>query len=557
LQSGYDSRIACLKLSPRRGIVQYMGVDGIVMRFQGKVRSFPFAVFGKAIIDQRLSRGHDKEQSYPFKSVGASVGIRVQLPDKRKEKTMTAARQLKAISTTAKESSVEGAPLTADAFDALMKPFGLEDGARVGLAVSGGPDSMALALCVLRWVERQGDPSPAKSRALRGNAGILLPLPQGERKIILRAFIVDHRLRAESAAEAEMTRQRLEAMGIEAEVLRWDHPSVTARLHVEARKARYDLLIAACKRHGLRDLLFAHHRDDQAETILMRLAKGSGLDGLAGMACETTRDGVRLLRPFLDVKKKRLLATCVANKAGYALDPSNAASKYARGRLRRVEAMLAEEGFTQDRLIDLGGRAREAKEALGHYTRALLRVAANMDAAGVIRFNLEQLRSAPQATASRAVGACLHALNAADYAPKRAMLLPLLEALSSDEPMNARTLHGCVISKGAKAATFVREMAAITDVKPIAPGETVLWDGRWQIALSKSCDMKNLVVRPLGAQPRKVVDELAPALRHRVPQGRARAVLPALWDGATLAIVPDFFGYLSTAPARAEIIRRF
>ncbi len=73
---------------------------------------------------------------------------------------MTAARQLKAISTTAKESSVEGAPLTADAFDALMKPFGLEDGARVGLAVSGGPDSMALALCVLRWVERQGDPSP-------------------------------------------------------------------------------------------------------------------------------------------------------------------------------------------------------------------------------------------------------------------------------------------------------------------------------------------------------------------------------------------------------------
>lgn len=549
MQSGYDSRIACLKLSPRRGIVQYMGVDGIVMRFQGKVRSFPFAVFGKAIIDQRLSRGHDKEQSYPFKSVGASVGIRVQLPDKRKEKTMTAARQLKAISTTAKESSVEGAPLTADAFDALMKPFGLEDGARVGLAVSGGPDSMALALCVLRWVERM-------THTPRGHAAQDSRF-RGNHTMFIKAFIVDHQLRAESAAEAEMTRHRLEAMGSEAEVLRWDHPPVTARLHVEARKARYDLLIAACKRHGLRDLLFAHHRDDQAETILMRLAKGSGLDGLAGMARETARDGVRLLRPFLDVKKKRLLATCVANKVGYALDPSNAASKYARGRLRRVEAMLAEEGFTQDRLIDLGGRAREAKEALGHYTRALLRVAANMDAAGVIRFNLEQLRSAPQATASRALGACLHALNAADYAPERAMLLPLLEALSSDEPMNARTLHGCVISKGAKAATFVREMAAITDVKPIAPGETVLWDGRWQIALSKHCDMKNLVVRPLGAQPRKVVDELAPALRHRVPQGRARAVLPALWDGATLAIVPDFFGYLSTAPARAEIIRRF
>jgi len=441
---------------------------------------------------------------------------------------MSAEPQRKPIATIVQGSLDDERPLSPEEFAWLMKPFALADGGRVALAISGGPDSMALAWSVIaarRWY----------------------PM----------AFIVDHRLRPESGAEAKQTKQRLEAMGYRAEILGWDHPPVTTRVHVEARKARYSLLIKACKQYDIRDLLFAHQLEDQAETILMRFAKGSGLDGLAGMPRESTVDGVRLLRPLLDVSKKRLLATCVANKVGYATDPSNGAIKYARGRLRRVQSMLAEEGFTPERLIDLGDRASEAKDALEHYTRALLRVAVSMDLTGVIRFNLEQLHSAPRAVALRALAACLQVVHAAEYPPERATLMPLLEALRNDKPMSARTLHGCVITKGATAATIIREPAAVTEEKPIKPGETILWDGRWQVTLAKECEKKNLVVRALGAQTHAFIDELAHGLRHKVPQGRARAVLPALWEGAALTIIPDFFEHLSTPMARAEVASRF
>jgi len=416
------------------------------------------------------------------------------------------------------------APLREEEFAHLAAPFKIE-GRRVAVAVSGGPDSMALAWCAKRWAD-QGSGLRAQG------SGVV-------------AFIVDHGLREESAAEAALVSARLAALGIESEVLRWAHDAVRSRVHVQARKARYDLLIEACKRRGITDLLLAHHQEDQAETILMRFAKGSGLDGLAGMAPVTTMDGARLLRPFLSVSKARLVATCEEAGIPYVIDPSNAKEKYARGRLRRVRDALADEGFTTERLADLGARAREAREALDHYTQALLRVAARMDVAGVVTLNLEQLRSAPQAVALRALGECLQRVHAGEYQPERAMLLPLLEALCHDGEMGARTLHGCVVGKTDRFATIVREYAAITDEKPIAPGETVVWDGRWQVHLSPDYKGGGLTVRALGKLTHEQTDYLAPGLRRLVPQGRARAAMPALWEGKMgegewLVMIPAF-----------------
>jgi tRNA(Ile)-lysidine synthase len=436
-------------------------------------------------------------------------------------------------------------PVAEEEFAALMEAVGVCAG-RVAVAVSGGPDSMALALCVKQMSEvrcrMSDDPSPAKSKDLLRKSKILRPLPQGERDSPV-AFIVDHGLREESSAEAAEVQRRLAAIGVESEILTWGHGAVTSRVHVQARKARYDLLIEACKRRGIRDLLLAHQREDQAETILMRFAKGSGLDGLAGMAPVKVVDGVRLLRPFLGVSKARLVATCEAAKIPYLIDPSNVKEKYARGRLRRVQQALADEGFTVDRLVDLGERAREAREALDYATRALLRVMARMDIGGVVHLNLEQLRSAPQAVALRALGACLRSVHPADYGPERSLLLPLLRALCGDDPMGARTLGGCVVHRGSRLeargsgeATIIREYAAIADVQEIAPGETVIWDGRWRVSYQRS-DVRSqmsegkLTVRALGEQTHETVDRLALGLRRLVPQGRTRAALPALWEG--------------------------
>ncbi|MDD3182539.1 MAG: tRNA lysidine(34) synthetase TilS, partial [Alphaproteobacteria bacterium] len=197
--------------------------------------------------------------------------------------------------------------ISAHEFERLLAPF-VKTSERIAVAVSGGPDSMALTFLV---------------KQLKTSEGLL-------------ALIVEHGLRDESAQEAAEVATRLRAMEIETEILPWRHDGVKSRVHVKAREARYGLLIDACKRHGITTLALAHHAGDQAETILMRFAKGSGIDGLAGMSAVTEVDGVRLVRPLLGKPKARLIATCEAHHIVYVTDPSNEADKYARGRLRRV-----------------------------------------------------------------------------------------------------------------------------------------------------------------------------------------------------------------------------
>ncbi len=299
-------------------------------------------------------------------------------------------------------SAGSAAPLTADEFAQRIQaviPFPLSQ--RLAVGVSGGPDSMALAYSLKRW------------------AGVQHML----------ALIVDHRLRPESASEAENTSKHLEKLGIASEILRWDHAPVLSKLHATARKARYRLLIEACRRHDIGDLLLAHQREDQAETILMRFAKGSGIDGLCGMEAQSTIDGVRILRPLLDIPKERLIATCEAAQIPFITDPSNKSELFARSRLRRVLPLLAEEGLTTERLIDLGVRATETRDALDHYAQALLRDAAVMSEAGAISISLDRLRAAPRATALRVLNLCLNHIHAGDYPPERASLLPLFDAL--------------------------------------------------------------------------------------------------------------------------------
>src|SRR5262245_21437394 len=169
-------------------------------------------------------------------------------------------------------------PLTEAEFAALMRPLGpFEAQPRLAVAVSGGSDSLALTLLLHDWARRQ-----------RG---------------VLTALTVDHGLRPEAAAEARQVARWLRARGIRHRVLTW-RPAGEARrggLQAAARAARYRLLGAWCRANGVLHLALAHHREDQAETLLLRLARGSGLDGLAAMAAVSEREGVRLIRPLLAV----------------------------------------------------------------------------------------------------------------------------------------------------------------------------------------------------------------------------------------------------------------
>ncbi len=199
--------------------------------------------------------------------------------------------------------------LTAESFADLMAPFApFESRPVLAVAVSGGRDSLALALLAGEWAIARG--------------GHVVGL------------IVDHGLRAEAAAEAGATRDLLARHGIAAEVLRWTGTKPKHGLQEAARRARYGLLFEACRERGVLHLLVAHHADDQAETVAMRAARGSGPDGLAGMAALVEQRNARLLRPLLAVPRAQLTATLEARGVAWIDDPSNADPRFERARLR-------------------------------------------------------------------------------------------------------------------------------------------------------------------------------------------------------------------------------
>jgi tRNA(Ile)-lysidine synthase len=208
------------------------------------------------------------------------------------------------------------------------------------LAVSGGPDSIALMWLAARW----------RSTLARG--------PR------LLAVTVDHGLRAEAAAEARAVKRLARELDLEHRTLRWTGPKPATGLPAAARSVRYRLLAKAARQSGATHILTAHTRDDQAETLLMRMLRGSGINGLSAMARETERDGVRLARPFLDVAKSRLIATLGKAKLGFADDPTNRDDSFTRPRLRALMPALAAEGGDARNLARLAQRLARANAAV-------------------------------------------------------------------------------------------------------------------------------------------------------------------------------------------------
>jgi len=401
------------------------------------------------------------------------------------------------------------APLSPEEFAATMTTLGWS-GDALAVAVSGGSDSMALVMLLREWT------------AVRG--------------IRLVAFTVDHALRAESAAEAVQVQQWLKARGLEHHILRWEHPPITQALQQTARQARYALLAAACQVRGIGALALAHQQEDQAETVLLRLAKGSGVDGLAAMRPLKQYQDMVLLRPLLAIPKARLIATCEAAGQDYVRDPSNHNPAYARGRLRAVTTALAEEGLTTERLSDLASRAALASDALGFYTRQLATQAVTQHPTGVLQLSLPLWRAAPQEIQLRLLRQMLDHAGGRPPIPVRHAALVSLQQNLQQPTMQPRTLRGCLITVRHDQATILREAAAIHDHAPIAPGESRVWDGRFHIMLAAHAP-SGLILGKLGTVPHRLLDEIAPNLRHTIHQGRIRAALPALWqDGRLLAV---------------------
>jgi tRNA(Ile)-lysidine synthase len=208
------------------------------------------------------------------------------------------------------------------------------------IAVSGGPDSIALMGLLARWCAQDAAKPP------------------------LHVATVDHGLRRESASEAQMVGVQAAKLGLSHRVLTWEGAKPATGIQEAARMARYGLLAGEARRVGAQIIATAHTQDDQAETVLMRFLRGSGPAGLAGMARLARRGGLLHWRPLLAVPKLRLIATCDAMGLPFINDPSNADQAYARVRLRDLMTLLAPEGLSIERLARLAHRQGRANVAL-------------------------------------------------------------------------------------------------------------------------------------------------------------------------------------------------
>lgn len=170
----------------------------------------------------------------------------------------------------------------------------------------------------------------------------------------LYAVTVDHRLRSDSADEAARVHDWLSARGIAHDVLVWHGEKPRTGIQDAARAARYRLIGAWAIERGIAHVLLAHQMEDQAETILMRLARGSGITGLAGMGTVVMRDGVRLCRPLLDIPRPRLRATLHDAEQDWIEDPSNEQDRYARTRYRRLTGSLSAHGAGPELIAEMG-----------------------------------------------------------------------------------------------------------------------------------------------------------------------------------------------------------
>ncbi|WP_417317117.1 tRNA lysidine(34) synthetase TilS [Emcibacter sp.] len=411
-------------------------------------------------------------------------------------------------------------PLTAENFDLLMRDLPVADlsGGTIAVAVSGGADSMALALMLDDWCRK--------------------------RKVDLLALTVNHGLRPEAGRECEQVRTWLAALDIPQETLTWRQATPTSSIQEGARRIRYELLGRRCAELGIKYLFLAHHQDDQAETFLLRLARGSGVDGLAAMRRtaafplrpeDVMEDRLPVLcRPLLDCNKKQLVAYLASCGQDWIEDPSNQDMKHNRVQVREFLAHTTITGLTTARLADTAKRMQAVQNLLDRLTDDLYQLGVNIHPQGYAEVTMSALLAAEQEIAFRLLARVLKLVSGSEFPPRFEKTRNLHERLATGEKVD-QTIGGCrVILMQPELLLVVREEAAVAGERDVTAGEKVLWDGRFRLDVPEEgriCKLGQTGWRELSRERPELKQNSA--LKHAIP------ALPCLQTRAGEKIRPD------------------
>ncbi len=355
----------------------------------------------------------------------------------------------------------------------------------IAVAVSGGSDSLALVLLAARWAARRGG------------------------RVV--ALTVDHRLRAEARAEAETVQHWLAQVGITHHILAWDYPQKPrGNIQAEARNARYTLLAKWCRAHEVLHLLVAHHLDDVAESFMLRLQRGSGVDGLAAMPVVHRMQDIRLIRPLLSVTKQQLQCFLQERGQSWVEDPSNQNLHYTRNHIRQFLAapfaQLPPALFTA-RLAECAKHMGRARIALEEDTACAMVKTLALFPEGYATLERAALAVMPEEIALRVVAAMLTTISGHQYRPRFDALMRLYHAIISPAAFTTTTLWGCVIQEKDSRLLCIREYSAIEREIQLAPGIAARWDNRFTLAATVSC-----TVSALGYEGWQRIKEQCPAV---------------------------------------------
>ena len=325
--------------------------------------------------------------------------------------------------TKAKAGTLDGR--FAATFHDIRQTIGLTEKSRMALALSGGGDSMALLRLLSLWAK---------------NSHMTLPT----------ALIVDHGLRKEAHAEAKTVHDRAKALGFEAHVLAWKGKKPQANIEDAARLARYRLLGEWCRSHKTQFLLVAHTEDDQAENFLLRLGRGSGVDGLAAMAAEGKFPlpgyaDIKVVRPLLGFRRDELRTYLAGHKVAWIEDPMNDEARFARIRVRRLLPKLAAAGIPPSRIADAARHLARARLALEAMTGAFCDTFV-VEKEGRMLVDRQALLKTPREISLRVLSRLLCQVSGQAYRPRFDSLERLLATIMADPKLPGSTLHGCKVA---------------------------------------------------------------------------------------------------------------
>ncbi len=370
---------------------------------------------------------------------------------------------------------------------------------RLGIAVSGGGDSVALLCLAAEYAKT-------------------VPIE-------IHAVTVDHGLRQAAKDEVQMVTNLCGTLGVPHHVEFWQSWSGEGNLMAQARDARYDLMSGWAMANDVEAVAIAHTADDQAETLLMRLARGSGVDGLTGMVPRRVWNGVTWVRPLLRSQRRDLRHFLEERNIAWIEDPTNENRDFERIRMRDALRLLEPLGLTTDKLVDVAYNMSKAREALDWQTFLETRDIAKVSH-GAVAIDLRRYRTLPQEIARRMLINALSWVSTNIYSPRRAAVQNAIDAIRDGQNT---TLDGCHIVHRSELVWVFREYNAVKDLT-CQVGDA--WDNRWTI--EGPDDDESLVVRALGNVG---LAQLKDGRDFDLPR-EALASSPSVWDEGALIAAP-------------------